>query len=202
MSEDRSRSSEPGRAAVATVARASGSQRGSAVDGLASEVVSIPLKFGQARPGGVWAEWCAERRASALPAGVGWDDPGLVIDLTGPVPTVSMPPLARRGRAAAYGMVPARLVAAAALAIVVLNVLDVITTRFAISRGATEGNPLASLFVSHLPIFVVIKVLFPAFVALRMWVTRTRTTPGLLAAMYWVVGVYSMAIVINALHLL
>jgi len=150
----------------------------------------------------VWAEWCAGRRASALPAGVGWDDPGPVIDLTGPVPTVNMPPLARRGRAAAYGMVPARLVAAAALAIVVLNVLDVITTRFAISRGATEGNPLASLFVSHLPIFVVIKVLFPAFVALRMWVTRTRTTPGLLAAMYWVVGVYSMAIVINALHLL
>ena len=150
----------------------------------------------------MWAEWCAERRAAALPAGVGWDDPGLVIDLTAPVPTVTLPPVARSDEAVTRGVVPAKLVTAAALAIVVLNVLDVITTRFALLRGGTEGNPLAALFVYHLPIFVAIKVLLPGLVALRMWVTRTRTTPGLLAAMYWVVGVYSMAIVVNALHLL
>jgi hypothetical protein len=35
-----------------------------------------------------------------------------------------------------------------------------------------------------------------------MWAVRGRTTPMLLAAMWWVVGVYSMAIVVNAIHLL
>ncbi len=150
----------------------------------------------------MWAEWCAERRAAVLPAGVAWDDPGLVVDLTTPVATVTVAQLARSEDAVTQARVPAKLVTAAALAIVVLNILDIITTRFALQRGGTEGNPLASLFVHHLPVFVAIKVLLPGLVALRMWVTRNRTSAGLLAAMYWVVGVYSMAIVINALHLL
>lgn len=89
----------------------------------------------------------------------------------------------------------------AGLAIVALNVADIITTTVAISRGATEGNPMAALFVSNLPLFVAIKVLFPVAVALRMWSTRHRTTPMLLAAMWWVVGVYSLAIVVNLMHL-
>lgn len=171
------------------------------LDDLRVGVVSTPIRVGQARPGGAWAEWCAQRRA-VVPAGVDWGDPGLVVDLTGTVPSVTLPPVTRTGERSVPGMVPGRLVTVAAVAIVVLNVLDVITTRLALLGGASEGNPFASLFVHHLPIFVAIKVVFPGLVALRMWATRERTTPMLLAAMWWVVGVYSMAIVVNALHLL
>ena len=173
----------------------------SMLDELPIGVVSTPLRFDQKRQGGAWAQWCARRRAG-LRTGVGWGDPRLVIDLTAPVSTVTLAPVVGAEQLARTGMVPERLVRLAAVAIVILNVLDVVTTRVALARGATEGNPLASLFVYHLPIFVAIKVLLPGLVALRMWVTRTRTPPALLAVMFWVVGVYSMAIVVNALHLL
>jgi hypothetical protein len=176
-------------------------QSQSTLDELPIGVVSTPLRFDQKRGGGAWAQWCARRR-DGLPAGVGWDDPRLIIDLTAPVSTVTLAPVVGAEEPARTGTVPERLVTLSAVAIVVLNVLDVVTTRVALVRGGTEGNPLASLFVYHLPIFVAIKVLFPGFVALRMWVTRTRTPPALLAVMFWVVGVYSMAIVVNALHLL
>jgi hypothetical protein len=171
------------------------------LDDLGTVVVSTPFPVGQSKPRGAWNEWCAQRR-TLLPSGVDWGDPGLVLDLRGTVATVTLPPATRTPDRPLPGMVPGRLVTIAALAIVVLNVLDVITTRLALAQGATEGNPFASLFVHHLPIFVAIKVLFPGFVALRMWAVRGRTTPMLLAAMWWVVGVYSMAIVVNAIHLL
>lgn len=95
-----------------------------------------------------------------------------------------------------------RAVPIAAITIVVLNVLDIITTRIALLNGAAEGNPMASLFVNQLPLFVAIKILIPVGVALRMYAVRRKVTPMLLAAMWWVVGVYSLAIVVNAMHLL
>ena len=161
----------------------------------------MPIRAERSGPGGAWAQRRGQRR-SVLPTGVDWGDPALVIDLTGPVTAVTLPPVTRPLVPTAPGMVPGRLVSIAAVAIVVLNVLDIITTRLALAGGATEGNPLASLFVHHLPIFVAIEVLLPALVALRMWVMSERTPPMLLAAMWWVAGVYSLVVVINGLHLI
>ena len=66
----------------------------------------------------------------------------------------------------------------------VLNLLDIVTTRLAIARGGAEGNPLAGLFVDNLTLFVAIKVFVPGLVAWRMWSIRSRITPLLLAAMW------------------
>jgi hypothetical protein len=174
---------------------------GTVLDHVGAVVVSTPIQVRPPNPSGRWSQWCAHRRTVA-PAGVGWGDPRLVVDLTGPVATVGLRRATSDADLADRTAVPARLVTTAAVAIVVLNVLDIITTRLALLDGATEGNPLAALFVHHLPIFVAIKVLLPGLVGLRMWTVRDRTPPMLLAAMWWVVGVYSMVITINALHLL
>ena len=95
-----------------------------------------------------------------------------------------------------------KAVTIAAIAIVMLNILDVVTTKLALQGKGVEGNPIAALFVYHLPIFVAIKVLLPGVVALRIWAHRNQTTPMLLASMWWVVGVYCMTIAINLLHVL
>jgi len=166
--------------------------------------IPSPVHLGPSRPEGPWAEWSARRR-SALRGDVAFSDPGWVLDLTGPEARVVTPyePAPRAVTAAdpAAQVIPHRLVAIAAIAIVALNVLDVITTKLALASGGTEGNPLASLFVYHLPIFITIKILLPGLVATRMWVLRDKITPMLLAAMWWVVGAYSLAIVVNTIHL-
>ncbi len=175
-----------------------------ALEDLSAVQVSTPIRVGPPAPGGAWREWCAQRRG-LVPAGVDWSDPAVVLDLTGPVATVRVPtpaaatPVRTEPETAT---VPSSLVVTAAVAIVALNLLDILTTQLALAAGASEGNPIASLFVHHFPIFVAIKVLVPGMVALRMYVIRTKATPMLLAAMWWVVGVYSMVITINALHLL
>ena len=141
---------------------------------------------------GRWSLWAAERRAQHdTTAGFG---PGSVIDLTGPEALLYTDERA--------SVVPANLVRNAAAAIVVLNVLDIVTTRLALSQGASEGNPLTNLFVHHLWLFILIKVGLPGLVSYRLWSIRDRVTPVLLAGMWWVVGVYSMVIILNALHLL
>ena len=117
-----------------------------------------------------------------------------VIDLRDPEPAgrTGPPCWSRRPRDAALrGSVASRAIVVAAVLIVVLNVLDIITTRLALANGAAEGNPIATLFVDYLPIFVAVKILVPASVALRIRSMRGRTTPMLFAAMWWVVGVYS-----------
>jgi hypothetical protein len=170
-----------------------------ALEDVGAVVVSTPIRTGQPQQRGPWNEWCAKRRVDA-PSGTHWDDPRMVVDLTGPVATVGLRQPRGATDVAGGPAVPARLVTIAAVAIVALNVLDIITTRLALLDGATEGNPLAALFVHNFPLFVTIKLVLPGMVALRMWVIRDRTTPMLLAAMWWVVGVYSMVITINALH--
>jgi hypothetical protein len=171
------------------------------MDDVDAVVVSTPIRMDQAARSGPWNEWCAKRRHEAHVA-TPWDDPRLVVDLTGPVATVGLRGSAREVAATTGTGIPARLVCIAAVAIVALNVLDIITTRLALVDGATEGNPLAALFVNNLPLFVTIKLVLPGLVALRMWSIRDTATPMLLAAMWWVVGVYSMVITINALHVL
>ena len=158
-----------------------------------------------------WAEWCAWRRTGLATGWFGAEAPlffevagaDTVIDLREPEPVVArstasavVPETPRRG------FVASRAIIVAAVLIVVLNVLDIITTRLALTNGAAEGNPIAALFVEYLPIFVAVKILVPASVALRIRSMRGRTTPMLFAAMWWVVGVYSMTIVVNAIHLL
>ncbi len=143
---------------------------------------------------GRWASWSADRRSELWSAGV-LAGSGTVIDLTGDEPQVIRAPSRPTG-------ISDRIVGVAALAIVVLNLLDIVTTRLAIAQGGAEGNPLAGLFVDNLTLFVAVKVFVPGLVAWRMWSIRSRITPLLLAAMWWVVGVYSLAITVNALHLL
>ena len=99
-------------------------------------------------------------------------------------------------------MIRTSAVTVAAVAIIVLNLFDVLTTRVALANGAAEGNPIAALFVDHLALFLAIKVIVPVGVALRMLRIRERTTPMLLSAMWWVVGVYSLTIVVNVLGIL
>ena len=71
----------------------------------------------------------------------------------------------------------------------------------ALSQGASEGNPLTNLFVHHLWLFILIKVGLPGLVSYRLWCDTRPRDPVLLAGMWWVVGVYSMVIILNALHL-
>jgi len=164
------------------------------------------------RPGRTWEQWCAWRRsglalggASADPAPmVDLTSPATVIDLTGPDAVVSQLRVRAESDFDGFGhrFVITKAVTIAAIAIVMLNVFDIITTKLALAGKGVEGNPIAALFVYHLPIFVAIKVLVPGMVALRIWYRRKQTTPMLLASMWWVVGVYCMTIAINLLHVL
>lgn len=158
-----------------------------------------------------WEDWCARRRRVLAADGVPMDAE-VVIDLRDePAPSSPRPPRLRRLLAPApppaspveaARVVRTSAVTVAALAIVILNLFDVLTTRIALTNGAAEGNPIASLFVDHLWLFLAIKVVVPVGVALRMLKIRERTTPMLLAAMWWVVGVYSLTIVVNVLGIL
>lgn len=156
-----------------------------------------------------WEDWCARRRTSLAAQSLVAQPPPVVavssddvIDLRATEPVVWRADEPSTAAPERPTYVASRTVVAAAVLIVVLNVLDIITTRLALGSGGTEANPVAALFVEFLPVFVAIKVALPLSVALRIQASRHRTTPMLLAAMWWVVGVYSMTVVVNALHLI
>jgi hypothetical protein len=96
----------------------------------------------------------------------------------------------------------ARAVTVGAGAILFLNVLDFVTTRLALQRGATEGNPYMEPFVDELPLFFAVKVVFPAFVAWWLWRKRDEATPVLVAAVWLLVVVYCVVVVVNVSHLI
>jgi hypothetical protein len=163
-------------------------------------------------PHRTWEEWCEWRRAGLALTGLSVDSastvdltsPTTVIDVTGPEAVVSELRVRAESDFDSFGhrFVITKAVTIAAVAIVMLNIFDVITTKLALADKGVEGNPIAALFVYHLPIFVAIKVLLPGIVAIRIWYRRNQTTPMLLASMWWVVGVYCMTITINLLHVL
>ena len=94
----------------------------------------------------------------------------------------------------------ARAVGVGAVAILVLNVLDFVTTRLALERGAVEANPYMEPFVDQAPAFFVVKVLFPGFVAWWLWRRRGEATTVLVTAVWLLVAFYAVVVIVNASH--
>jgi hypothetical protein len=88
----------------------------------------------------------------------------------------------------------ARLVAL--IALVMLNIADLITTRIFLSQGSLEGNPLAEVLLGRgaMPYC-------KAAVLLGLGWSSMRSKPklGTTCAMFFVVGVYTTAIAVNLL---
>jgi hypothetical protein len=97
--------------------------------------------------------------------------------------------------------VKARAVGVGAVAVLVLNLLDFVTTRLALAGGAVEANPYMEPFVDRLPAFFAVKVLFPAFVAWWLWRSRGEATAVLVAAVWLAVAFYTAVVVVNLSHL-
>jgi uncharacterized membrane protein len=92
----------------------------------------------------------------------------------------------------------------AVVMIVVLNLLDLITTYVAIGLGAHEGNPIvARMISSHL--VIVAKVLVCGALIIGAHLANSRhsrvTLPGLCVA-WAVVGLYLLTVVLNSLNVL
>ena len=95
----------------------------------------------------------------------------------------------------------AKAVAVGAVAILVLNVLDFVTTSLALQRGAVEANPYMEPFVDQPPAFFAVKVLFPAIVAWWLWRRRGEATAVLVAAVWLLVAFYTVVVIVNSAHL-
>ena len=88
--------------------------------------------------------------------------------------------------------------AIALAAIAVFNLLDVITTRAMLARGAIESNPLAALL---LPGGFAEMIKVGVVVGLAVCVMRRRPTLGFAAAMWFGAGFYFLTVVSNLLIL-
>jgi len=89
----------------------------------------------------------------------------------------------------------------AIVAVAVLNALDLLTTKIALDRGAVEGNPLAELLLRYPAVLVGAKV-FLCGCLLAAAVLHRRVTASQVAAAWFVVGVYSLVVVLNTCHIL
>lgn len=92
--------------------------------------------------------------------------------------------------------------------LICLSILDIVTTAAALSMGATELNPISDWLIHHGFIFPsemlgLVGPLKFAILALIVWrlfsdrKIRQREVSGL----WWVTGVYSLAIVLNFYHI-
>lgn len=95
----------------------------------------------------------------------------------------------------------ANAVALGGLVIFALNLLDLITTRFALLVGATEANPVMEPFADRWPLLVAVKVGLPALLAVFLWRRRTEATPALVTGVAILVVIYSVVVVVNLSHL-
>ncbi len=91
-----------------------------------------------------------------------------------------------------------RIRLAGLVALVVLNALDVLTTYRALEAGATEANPVGAFFIDTglLPWAKLAVLVFLGVKTLRAEPKLATTS-----ALWFVVGVYAMAIVSNTLSL-
>jgi len=111
-----------------------------------------------------------------------------VIDLRDtPATTISVPVRAIRA---------ARV--AAVLALVLLNIADLVTTRMFLNRGLEEGNGLSWVLIQNGTMPWVKSALL---LALGWRALRAAPRLGTTCAMWFVVGLYTMTIVINCLAL-
>jgi len=85
---------------------------------------------------------------------------------------------------------------AGAIIVTVLNSLDLILTYWALSRGATEGNPLA-VWLIHTKLAIVLKLGLCAGILIGVWRHPSTNVLGLCAS-WAAVGVYFLVVVLNA----
>ena len=89
----------------------------------------------------------------------------------------------------------------AVIAIAALNALDLVTTKLALDRGATEGNPVAAFMLTYPGLLIASKVLLCAGLLAGALLHR-EITQRLLAAAWFVPGVYSLVVVLNTVHVI
>ncbi|GEM_PF-1604787 len=81
--------------------------------------------------------------------------------------------------------------------IIVLQVLDVLTTYLALSRGAVEINPIVSFMLQNPLLFWIMKIL----VAITVYVATASTDNKLLIIIYSLVMIQAITInILNFLH--
>lgn len=89
----------------------------------------------------------------------------------------------------------------AIVATAVLNGLDLVTTKLALDQGSTEANPIAALVLRWPAVLIGLKVLLCAGLLAGALLHR-EITPRLLAAAWFVTGVYSLVVVLNTTHVI
>lgn len=85
----------------------------------------------------------------------------------------------------------------AATSLVVLNVADIAVTRAALQGGASELNPIARLFVDYGWVAFPVKFGVPFAVLVLAMTRQVRLREWHVAAIWFVVGVYTLAVVLN-----
>ena len=94
-----------------------------------------------------------------------------------------------------------RLLKIAAVALWALNLADVVTTYWALHYGAHESNPLAALLLRSYAI-IPFKLLLCGIVTWGAWAPhRSRLHNRQIAQAWFAVGVYTLAIYSNSMHL-
>jgi hypothetical protein len=93
---------------------------------------------------------------------------------------------------------------AGAWVIMVMNVLDVITTTLVLEKGGGETNPIASFLIEYRLLWF-LKVLIPVWILVFTYIGRARrdrVVERLYAAVWFIAGLYSMIVVSNTMVLL
>ncbi len=94
-----------------------------------------------------------------------------------------------------------RLYIAAAVALIVLNAIDLVLTLMGRARGVGESNPFSAYLFEHAGVVLAVKFLIPlALLALALTESGRRRIDELHLAAIWVVtGIYLMTVVVNAM---
>ena len=93
----------------------------------------------------------------------------------------------------------------AAIVVLLLNALDLVSTYLAFSKGAEEMNVVANFFITNkiwfIPLIFPFKALLCASVVLGAWLIprKQRIDLGIVIVAWWVAGVYSLVVVLNFL---
>ncbi len=119
---------------------------------------------------------------------------GVVIDLREPATAAFNPATTQT----IDRQVHRRVRLAGVTALVALNALDVFTTYRALDAGAQEANPVGAFLIDR-GMLPWVKLAVLAVLVLRT--TKSEPKLGTTCALWFVVGVYSMVIVINAFTL-
>jgi hypothetical protein len=93
---------------------------------------------------------------------------------------------------------------AGAWVILVMNILDVITTTIVLNKGGIETNPIAEFLIEYRLLWVA-KFVVPFWIVAFAYIGRARrdrVMDKLYAATWFIAGLYSMIVVSNTLVLL